>query len=209
MKLLAFDCSAPVGSLAVLDEERVMFSETFESPRGRGTGLFQVLQRAVTQCGRPDRIGVGIGPGSYNGLRTAIAAAEGLRIATGAELVGIVSVRALPSDADRYLAVSDARGGVFYCAEIAARELVGDFELLPEEALAERFRVQEHLPVFAPAALRQFPQVQVACPDAVILARLAAEDSPVEGTLEPLYLKPAHITTPKNSASSRLRGGGS
>jgi hypothetical protein len=40
-------------------------------------------------------------------------------------------------------------------------------------------------------------RVEVRFPCAVELARLGAEAVPTGGAVEPLYLKPAHITTPK------------
>jgi tRNA threonylcarbamoyl adenosine modification protein YeaZ len=197
VKILAFDSSAARGSVAVVDNGATLFSEEFDSPRGRGGGLFAALERAMQACGRPDRIAVGIGPGGYNGLRTAISAAEGLKLATGAELVGIASVRALPSDAVEYFAVSDARGGVFYCGKIRDRALVGDFELVALPALAARLAAEPGAPVLAPAEIPALPRAEVAFPDAVLLARLAAVEAPATATLEPLYLKPAHITKPR------------
>jgi tRNA A37 threonylcarbamoyladenosine modification protein TsaB len=158
------------------------------------------LERAIQACGRPDRIAVGIGPGGYNGLRTAISAAEGLKLATGAELVGIASVRALPCDAAEYFAVSDARGGVFYCGKIRDRALVGDFDLLDLAALTARLNAEPAAPVLAPAEISALPRATVAFPNAEILARLALTVQPATSTLEPLYLKPAHITQPRKVA---------
>jgi tRNA threonylcarbamoyl adenosine modification protein YeaZ len=199
VKVLAFDCSTAQGSLAVVEDGAAIFAETFECPRGRGGAFFLVLERAIKATGHPDRIAVGIGPGSYNGLRTAIAAAEGLRLATGAELVGVASVRALPCETAEYVAVNDARGGVFYHVRIRNRGIAGEFELLTAEALAARLGENPGLPVLASAAVAAIPQARVAFPDAVILAGLAIEAPPVVGAVEPLYLKPAHITLPKRT----------
>jgi tRNA threonylcarbamoyl adenosine modification protein YeaZ len=198
VKILSFDSSAARGSVAVVDNGAAIFAEEFDSPRGRGGGLFAALERAIQACGRPDRIAVGIGPGGYNGLRTAISAAEGLKLATGAELVGIASVRALPCDAAEYFAVSDARGGVFYCVRIRDRALVGDFDLLDLAALTARLEAEPAAPVLAPAEISALPRAAVSFPDAAILARLALDEQPSTTTLEPLYLKPAHITQPRS-----------
>jgi tRNA threonylcarbamoyl adenosine modification protein YeaZ len=200
VKILAFDSSAARGSVAVVDNGAPIFAEEFDSPRGRGGGLFAALERAMQACGRPDRIAVGIGPGGYNGLRTAISAAEGLKLATGAELVGIASVRALPCDAAEYFAVSDARGGVFYCGKIRDRALAGEFELLALPGLVARLDAEPHAPVLAPAEIPALPRATVAFPDATLLACLALDEQPATTTLEPLYLKPAHITKPRGAA---------
>ncbi len=197
MKILAFDCSSAVGSVAALDGEDVIFSESFACPRGRGGELFGVLERAVGVAGTFDRIVAGIGPGSYNGLRVAVAAAEGLAIATGADLIGLESVRALPCPRDEYVAISDARGGVFYFVRVHERQIEGDFELLPEEALRERLAGLIDWDLIAPAPLEAFPGAHIATPDAVILARLAKYENPATNGLAPIYLKPPHITAPR------------
>jgi tRNA threonylcarbamoyl adenosine modification protein YeaZ len=201
VKVLAFDCSTSRGSLAVVQDEAVIFAEDFECPRGRGGAFFEVLDRAVRATDRPDRIAVGIGPGSYNGLRTAIAAAEGLRLATGAELVGLASVRALPCTGSEYVAVNDARGGVYFSVHVRDREVVGEFELLPLEELRLKLEARPEISVLASATVAAIPQAQSTFPDAKILASLALLATPTSEVLVPLYLKPAHITQPKRSPS--------
>jgi tRNA threonylcarbamoyladenosine biosynthesis protein TsaB len=197
VKVLAFDCSTARGGLAVVQNGTTIFAETFECPRGRGGAFFEVLDRAIKATGKPDRIAAGIGPGSYNGLRTAIAAAEGLRLATGAELVGIASVRALPCEMPEFVAVNDARGGVFYYVIIRNREIDGDFELLDAEAFLARLATQPGLPVLASGLLTAVPGARIVFPDAVVMAMLAQHEEPADGMLEPIYLKPAHITKPR------------
>lgn len=201
MKVLAFDCSTARGSLAVVEDGAVRFSETFDCPRGRGGAFFEVLDRAIRTCGRPARIAVGIGPGSYNGLRTATAAAEGLRLATGADLVGIASICALPCEASEYAAVNDARGGVCYYAKVRNRRIVGEFELLEPNELAGRLDARPGLSILASAPIPAIPQATVVFPDATLIAALALEEQPASEVLVPLYLKPAHITQPKRTGS--------
>ncbi len=197
MKVLAFDCSAPRGSVAAIDGGTVVFAREFTSARGRCEGFFTALNAAFAAAGPPDRIAVGLGPGSYNGLRVAAAAAEGLRIATGAALVGIASVRALPCAGNEYAAISDARGGVFYFVHVRDRVIDGEIELLPLDALERRLGEFPGIEILAPAPVNGIPGVRVAAPDAAILARLALDEEPAAGVLEPLYLKPPHVTQPR------------
>ncbi len=197
VRVLAFDCSASRGSVAIVEKSGTLFAETFEIPRGRGSAFFPALERAVKAGGRIDRIAVGVGPGSYNGLRAGIAAAEGLHLALGAERVGIVSARALPGGGEDFFALGDARGGMFWLARIVDRAVVGDFELLPLDAVRARLEENPGVPRLSAAAIGDLPDVEVAWPEAEILARLAGGETPATHEMAPLYLKPAHITKPR------------
>ena len=94
MKVLAMDTSTTRGSVALLDGGRVLLDEACISDRNHGCALVPLLQRALELAGRFDCIAVGLGPGSYAGVRIAIATAMGMSMATGAKLVGIPSVAA-------------------------------------------------------------------------------------------------------------------
>lgn len=202
MRVLAFDCSTAQGSVAVVENGTTLFAEHFESPRGRGGEFFPALERAMLAAGRVDRVAVGIGPGSYNGLRAAIAAAEGLHIATGAERVGIVSPRALACGEREYFALGDARGGVLWLTRIVEGVVADDFELLPLAELLARLDARPEVPRFSAAPPPGVPDVSLAAPDAVVLARLAGTGTPAARGIEPLYLKPAHITQPRVRGSA-------
>jgi tRNA threonylcarbamoyladenosine biosynthesis protein TsaB len=84
------------------------------------------------------RIAVGLGPGTFTGLRVGVATARGLAQSLGVELVGVSSLRALAEPAldsepegARVLAVLDARRGEAFAAayEVTAG---GDIEELAQ-----------------------------------------------------------------------------
>lgn len=198
MKVLAFDCSAARGSVAVVENGTTLYAEDFPIPRGRGSEFFAALDRAVGATGRADRIAVGVGPGSYNGLRTAVAAAEGLHLAWGAPRVGVISPRALPAGgAEDFFVLGDARGGMLWLARMTGRLVAEEFALRP--AAEVRARLDEHpdVPRLATTPLADFPEAEVCAPDAAILAQLAVFETPSGNAVEPFYLKPAHITKAK------------
>ncbi len=200
MNVLAIECSTVQGSVAALRDGKLVFHESFVSERGHSSDLFTSLDRAVRNVGHFARIAVGLGPGSYSGVRIAIAAAMGLQFGRDAELVGLPSVLAIDTEAASYRVIGDARRGRFYFAEVQERIcLEGPLLLTPEELL-QKLSVSE-VPVFCSASIPQFPQAELAFPSARFLGTLAALDKGISarGNLEPIYLTAPYITWPKTA----------
>jgi tRNA threonylcarbamoyladenosine biosynthesis protein TsaB len=91
----------------------------------------EVLAAAAADWDAIERIAVGVGPGSFTGLRLGIATARGLAQARDLPLVGVSSLAALAVGAD--LAVIDARRGEVFAA---APDVFGPAALKPEELVA-------------------------------------------------------------------------
>jgi tRNA threonylcarbamoyladenosine biosynthesis protein TsaB len=91
--LLALDTSTDWASVALFDGRDVLAEETWRAQRRQGDELFPAIERALletrTALSSVDRIAVAVGPGSFTGLRVAIAAGQGLARGNGAALVGI------------------------------------------------------------------------------------------------------------------------
>src|SRR5829696_5489793 len=102
MNILAIDTSSPHGSVALLVDGALIFEEEFTADRTTSASLFAVLTRAREHAPQVDQIAVGLGPGSYAGIRIAIAGAMGIGIVHGARLVGLPSVAALQVEASHY-----------------------------------------------------------------------------------------------------------
>jgi tRNA threonylcarbamoyladenosine biosynthesis protein TsaB len=199
MITLAIDTSTPHGSVALLADDAVLFDERFIGDRSHSSSLFVALERVRAQVDRVDQIAIGLGPGSYAGVRIAIAAALGLHLALEAKLVGIPSVAALETSASTYIVIGDARRDSFYFSRIENGVCVEGPLLATEEELKERLASGNSLPVFATEAVSQFPVAQIALPSSALLARLAAAGRGIIATenLEPIYLREPHITQPK------------
>ena len=199
MRVLALDTSTSHGSVALLDDGRVLLDEPCISDRNHGCALVPLIQRARDLVERFDCIAVGLGPGSYAGVRIAIATAMGLGMADGAKLVGIPSVSAWECDGERHLAIGDARRETFYFTKVE-RGICTEGPLLTDAAgLLARIAEFPGWPVLSAETLALVPHAAVALPRALTLARLAAEGRGIfaEGDLEPLYLREPHITWPK------------
>ena len=188
MRILAVENSGPEGSVAVVCDGNVVGMQTFTSPRGRGSALFDAL--ASTALLDVDLVLVGTGPGGYNGLRSSIAAAWGFARARKIPMAGVCSL--LGYDAPDYFVLGDARAGEWFCGRVTGGHLDGAPELMAPDVAIARIG-QDVLPVFCTTALTGLPRAVVQCPRADILAARASEAGPAE----PFYLKPPHITKPR------------
>jgi len=195
---LAIETSTASGSIALTEDGRVLFSEGFTADRGHGGGLFTSLERAREAAPRWDQIVIGLGPGSYSGVRIAIAAAIGLEFATGAKLIGIPSILALETHAEKYLSVGDARRASFYFAVVGNGECISGPSLLDEAALKAAMEAHPGLPVLASARIESIPDIEICFPAAERLALLAEQGRGIisRDNLEPIYLRDPHITRP-------------
>ncbi len=94
-----------------------------------------LLARAGIGWGELERIAVGVGPGTFTGLRVGLATAHGLAQSRGVPLVGVSSLRALAlgaaSGERRVLAAIDARRGEIFLAGYQ-----GGVQLLPPVPVA-------------------------------------------------------------------------
>ena len=92
-----------------------------------------LLDRAGLRFADVERIGVGVGPGTFTGLRIGVATARALAQASGAELAAVSTLRALAAGTGHdgpVLAVLDARRG-----EAFAAAWRGDEELIAPRAV--------------------------------------------------------------------------
>jgi tRNA threonylcarbamoyladenosine biosynthesis protein TsaB len=107
MIVLGFDTATPSTAVALrLDDGRTL--QARDDPNsgahpGHATRLLdmanELLGKASIRWRAVDRIVVGVGPGSFTGLRVGIATARGLAQSLGVELIGVSSLRALAEGA--------------------------------------------------------------------------------------------------------------
>jgi tRNA threonylcarbamoyl adenosine modification protein YeaZ len=207
MKVLSIDSSSPVASVACVSflngKHEVLFERNTPHARADSAALFEGLRDAVESSGHPNALCVGLGPGSYNGLRAGIAAARAFATALHLPLHAIPSPLALLPE-QNFWALGDARGGHYWVARIQDGGFTEEPHLLsPAESLAH-LASQPDLPVLGSVPLEGFPNLRIGTPSAVRLAILAEKNDPsfhVTGTPEPIYLKPPHITAPRVNAS--------
>src|SRR4051794_927510 len=115
--LLAFDTSSAACTAALFDGPGACLARADEVI-GRGHAERLVPMIAELMNGRAaDEIVVGLGPGSFTGIRVAIAAARGLAIGWGAKLHGMSSMALLaasaPGTGDIAVAIRGGHGELF------------------------------------------------------------------------------------------------
>jgi tRNA threonylcarbamoyladenosine biosynthesis protein TsaB len=125
LNVLALDTSTPRAALAIATAAGVVHAaETDPAPRhGRNLipGVRDLLRAADLTPSDLDLIAVGLGPGSYTGLRIGVTAAKTLAYALGKPLMGFDSLEAVarnaPADALRVSVIADAQRGDLYTAD--------------------------------------------------------------------------------------------
>lgn len=137
MRVLAIETSSPRGSVALTEQDRVVASFEHTQANAHAELLLPLIDRALTEAGFSkrslDRIAVGIGPGSFTGLRVGIALAEGMALGLGLPLVGVGALRAMagsvPAGEPRLrVPVLDARRSEVF---VAAYSATGEERLAP------------------------------------------------------------------------------
>jgi tRNA threonylcarbamoyladenosine biosynthesis protein TsaB len=194
MNLLAIDTSTEQAALALATACGAVLFETTESGRRHGRDLIPRLKALLASAGvRPDDLGavaVGLGPGSYTGLRVGVTAAKTLAYATGVPLIGLDSLHAIarnaPSDAARISVIADAQRGELYVADLArpapGAPPVPDAETRIETLASWLGGLEPGTVVLGPAL--ESPRIRSAVPAACLSADGASNYPSGEGLLE-------------------------
>ena len=182
---LVIENSAVPGSLVLARNGIVLLERKF---RGAGE-LATEIADAIELVDRLDKVTVGIGPGSYTGLRVAIATAFGLSLATGCRRWACPSILAFGEN--DYAVVGDARRGTIFFARVAEGVIAEGPRLLPKTDLSALAGGKLDVPLFAVGAIPELPQLEVKVPAARFLLNKAGSYTPLS---EPIYLKEPHIT---------------
>lgn len=200
MKILALEFSSARRGVAVAEHGQVLGSAEAE---GLVPGPFALVEAALRDA-RLEReqiecVAVGLGPGSYTGVRSAIAMAQGWQLGAGVKLLGVSSADVLAATAHaagiRGMAVIviDALRGEFYVRSVvlAANGWHETSELKLLNYGVAQVPMVSDVTLVSPDAKLPFANVTHLAPSARELARLAsARTDFVPGEkLEPIYLR--------------------
>jgi tRNA threonylcarbamoyl adenosine modification protein YeaZ len=206
MKILAIEFSSPQRSVAVVQERTdggpLALGEAIETG-ARSTNTLGSVEEALRQAQldrtQIDCLAIGLGPGSYNGIRMAIALAQGWQLARPVKLLGIGTAECLAAEAQaagihgRVQVVIDAQRGEFYLAgyDLSA-QTSQEVEPLRLATLTEvQACHQAGGIIIGPEVTKWFPGSRVLSPRAATLGHLARSRTDfVPGEkLVPIYLR--------------------
>ncbi|WP_421993704.1 tRNA (adenosine(37)-N6)-threonylcarbamoyltransferase complex dimerization subunit type 1 TsaB [Roseococcus sp.] len=205
MRLLVLD-AALSRCLAALVEDGVVLAERIaEGAHGQAAALPPLAETVLAETRMIDAIAVGVGPGSFTGLRSAIALAQGLAAARGIPLVAVTTGEALaattPPGMPVWAATENRRGQLFLeCFDADGLALAGP-AVLAEADLRQPAAQTRIVGDGAPRAAARMAargwtvglgdarQIEAPGLAAAALRRLA-------GALAPLAIEPLYIDTP-------------
>lgn len=124
MPIIAIETATMVGSIAIIDDERVISEITLNVRATHSEKLMSAIDHLLNISGLTldgmDCVAVSIGPGSFTGLRIGLSAAKGLTCASGKPLIGVPTLDALalniPFSGRLVCPILDARKGEVYAA---------------------------------------------------------------------------------------------
>jgi tRNA threonylcarbamoyl adenosine modification protein YeaZ len=216
MKILALEFSSAQRSVAVVGTavpaatapRAVAFGVEAVETGAQATNAFALIERVLREAQvareQVDCLAVGLGPGSYTGIRAALAVAQGWQLARPVQVLGLSAAECLAAQAHEAgltghaSVVIDAQRGEFY---LAGYELDADgwrerepLRLASQNDVHARAAAGELL--LGPEVLNTDSRTRRMFPRALTLGRLAAgrlaagggKFQPAE-RLEPIYLR--------------------
>ncbi|MBL0157912.1 MAG: tRNA (adenosine(37)-N6)-threonylcarbamoyltransferase complex dimerization subunit type 1 TsaB [Bryobacterales bacterium] len=138
IRIVSLDTASEHGSIALVQDGAVLDEIALHAPEGFGQILFPALERLMARhAWRHESVtgyAAGAGPGSFTGVRVALAAIKGFAEASHAKAAAVSNLEAMAAYGSAPIRAPffDARRGQIYCATYsAALELQGD-ELVAE-----------------------------------------------------------------------------
>lgn len=225
MKILSIDLSSETGSMAVVESGVTLLEREWPAEASRRRPVFSDLGELEPEVGvgfcRIDRFVVGVGPGSFSGLRMSVALVRALALPDDKPVTAVSSARASAAavfrqvEATRVAVVGDARRGDLWvgCFERidGIVERIGEWRVTHPEGLPEAIK-QPGTVWITPDAVRIQSVLAAHCPSGVrlmdeprqsraVMAATLAEEL-VERGLDgeppvPIYVHPAVSIAPR------------
>lgn len=150
MRILALDSSGLTASVAVVEDEQILFEYTMNYKKTHSQTLLPMLDEAVEMTGLSlrtiDAIAVAGGPGSFTGLRIGSATAKGLGLALDKPLIHVPTADAMAYRMFGYdgliCPIMDARRSQVYTGIYRFKN---EFEVVKEQMAEDISTLIDHL----------------------------------------------------------------
>ncbi len=214
-QILAIETSVETGSVALLDHKEVREELEFFAGRKPSSGLWPALEGLFPRVSDLSAVVVGLGPGSYNGARIGIAAAQGIALVQNCPVIGLSSFEGVRLEGREAIAIGDARRGSYSIQVLAHQRPQGIPSLVSKNELIDTIQeaIRTDREVFCFENIQRF-QLPEGLQQHVIrreskasqLGRAYQERSATEKAIlaehvvEPRYLRDPHITSSKRGS---------
>jgi tRNA threonylcarbamoyladenosine biosynthesis protein TsaB len=229
MRVLGIETATRRASVALWENGVAVARAQAEEPKQHAERMLLLADDAFKKAGWAkgsiDLVACGVGPGSFTGVRVGMATAKGIAMGLGRPIVAVGSLeamaRAFRSDAEAIICVLDAKKGEVFLAAYSSdgAVLLGPTHLASSLATREIGRFADKKAVVlgeiaasidtAGVPVHRAPATDL--PDAETIARVGAERMLDRGPsglheLEPMYLRPPDITSPRNAGHGGTLG---
>jgi len=213
--VLGFDTSGPWVTAAVVRAGTLSAHRHEDMDRGQAERLMGLIEEVLEEAGETfatlARIGVGVGPGNFTGIRISVSAARGLSMGLGIPAVGISTLEAMAWGTGGVCGVIiDARGGRTYQQRFTAGfpdfdpTLCEPGEVMPLNPKSEPSVIGHDAERIAKvsggiAGAPCFPLAEA------IARKAAARVGKLDAPPAPLYIRPADAAPPRDPGPVILR----
>lgn len=205
MKILAFDTTNSLASVAIKIDEKIVFSRVLSEDSKQAEKLFQLINEGLQETNlsfdQLDLVVVTSGPGSFTGVRIGLAAALGMRMFSKAKFFALSNFQVLAFHArhlkKEIMVMLDARRNQIYVQSFNPQlESNSDPQLIS----IDKLRLLDEVVLVGDGARfidSAHEKLMLVNPDAVMLANCAEyyfKNNQFDAELSPLYIREPDIT---------------
>jgi tRNA threonylcarbamoyladenosine biosynthesis protein TsaB len=225
--ILAIETSSRIGSVALSDRHGLLVEASFSAPLRHSAELFPTIERLLSE-NNLSRQGIGeiylsIGPGSFTGLRIAVAVAKAMHLANNLRIVTVGTLDVIAQNRTRCQTIKpdsilapilDAKRGQFFVAayECSApcdplKKIISDCVVTPQEFLSKLSGTNKPLYLLGDGLLyhsEAFASARSIClekvywtPRAAQVLALGSQKSEREEFTDPMQLLPFYMRAPQ------------
>ena len=152
MKILGIDTSSKFLNIALSEDEDIIREESHLLDRKHASELApkvkELLKKYRTPINKIDVFIIGLGPGSFTGLRIGVSTIKGFGIASGKPCIGVASIDSIACNAQEnnkdIIPIIDAKRGQVYAAIYRRKgnkvTRLSDYLVLPIEKLLKKVK---------------------------------------------------------------------